>query len=416
MLELWVSVLMHAIIAALARLLGRSWFFPPAIFSATWAVALAFSSFVHPGGLTVGSNAIWIFDCATLALCIGSVAALPFKPKVTAYSDPPPRTVRFGESVVFLIGLAMLIALPFYIKSVRDAATMAALESFSVGARVAGKGGGGEVQIPGVFRFIMSLGIMISTYSACIFTNSKRSRKVLIWIFAITLTYTILSFARMHVFSLVSSVLSVLLLRKQVRVASIIWALAAFIPIALVMGSAVGKGLDYMEGKGGEDSNPVVEYVGNYLVGGPANFSYVLDSPELAGDQGVSYRSITTIQKLLGGNVEVPESLYRITSSNFSNVYTFYFAYWLDFRFAGVAAAAFMLGFSSTVVYLFARRGSIIGLMLFSYILIALPASPVADTAFLSLTSWIALPLIAWILLTIPRMHWRESADPHASA
>ncbi len=388
--------------AVLARKLGRRWVFPPALFALVWAFTIGLSAIVSPKGLSVGEDALTLFVAGVAAFLAGGVLALKMKGPERRCKAIEPDVRRFGEWVMLALAAILIVLLPFYIGAIQQAAQAMATASFGAGAREASRANA-EVQLPSYFRALNSLAMMLAIYAAAIYDGAKRSK----WVFGIAtfmpLVYCGLTFARTYVYTLVFGVVSVLWVRNVVTTKQVVGCLLAFLAFAIVLGIPLNKGLD-PEQQQRSLGSAVVSYVGDYFVGGPASFSYVMDNPTEAADQGLAVRAFTALAKSFGAQLEVPEHVLKPVGPSDSNVYSFYIAYWLEWRWLGALGAAFAFGWVSTLLYVHSTRGSLYGLMLFGHVLGAIPTSPIGDFVFLSATTWIVVPLLTTALLFAPRL------------
>jgi oligosaccharide repeat unit polymerase len=197
---------------------------------------------------------------------------------------------------------------------------------------------------------------------------------------------------------------SILFFRRMIPTWFAIVGVIALLAGGIALGSALGKGL---ESSGGSSLiGSIAENIGIYFVGGPVGFAHIMDRPEYVGEYGLSLRIFTQALHSFGFNITLPHNILGYDRLELGNVYTMYFAYWLDWRWAGVIAIGCAYGAVSTWLYVHARRGNPIAGVGMGLVFPSIINSATGDGLFFSSIPWLLIAVIVGSLWKAPAPRW----------
>jgi oligosaccharide repeat unit polymerase len=210
----------------------------------------------------------------------------------------------------------------------------------------------------------------------------------------------ILTFSRTPIYMLLAGVVAIMAFRGTIRLrtVSLLASLGTF--LVLVLGAVLGKGPEFDSGK--SPLYAVVENLAIYFVGGPVGFGHAMDTPTSVGEPGLSLRFFTQAIASFGADISLPNIVLGYLGDVLGNVYTIYFAYWLDWGWWGVITMASLAGFFSTAIYTMARRGNPYAGVGMGLVTGAILNSATGDWIFLTSIPWMLLVLLVYFLWSIP--------------
>ena len=392
-------------LAVVARRLADSWLFPPALFSAVWAGNLVFSLVVHYGDLSITPPALLVFlTGAVLFASTGIGLWLGRGLERAAPALPRERSV-FMRRIILAYSIGLIVLFPFYLQAIRNAIAQLSIEDLASGARTVTMGGDIRL-VPRYFQSLLSIGGALTLLMAWLYDGSRRDRLLLALSLGSWLANIVLALGRTPVFVLVIGVGSILAFRRKISLVAAIVGLALTAVAAIAMGSVLGKGLDLSTHTSLVEA--VARNLGVYFVGGPVGFAHVMDRPTRVGELGLSLRLFTQALQSFGYSISLPNNILGFDTTDLGNVYTMYFAYWLDWAWWGVAAVGIAAGAFATWLYIAARRGNPIAGVGLGIAFPALLNSATGDGLFGSSIPWILIVLIVGSLWRSP---WPRSTS-----
>ncbi len=386
---IFIVIVLIFVLAFIARRIGHSWFFPPAVYALYWALILLGSILpvISKGELTADSLAVYLLGVYGFA--IGGMIPLFFVRKgraaITRVSE---KRVRSVQAVIVGFSLVLVIMVPFFVRSIQQMANALRIDNFAIGSRfilgLPDQGG-----IPRIFRSWTSLAVILAYYAAWQYRGSNRDKLTLTAAVVAPLIMNILTFGRTPVFMLVVGVLAILVLRSRISLAKASLAFFLTLLISFGIGVALKKGPEYRVGE-----SPFWASMNNLTVhhlGGPVAFGQVMNNPEVVGERGLSLRFFTQALNSVGIRETLPNNVLDYIGSDLGNVYTWYFAYWLDGSWLGVVLFSILSGFVSSLVYLLARRGNFVAGAAWGLVISAILDSAVIDLLFGSAIPWLLI-------------------------
>ena len=158
------------------------------------------------------------------------------------------------------------------------------------------------------------------------------------------------------------------------------------------MGSALGKGPD---SNGTSGAAALVRNLGTYFVGGPLGFSEVMPAPGAVGEHGLGWRFVSQPLQSLGFIARIPDNVLGELRDDLGNVYTMYFAYWLDFGWSGIIVMALATGSTTAALYEGALRGRLFCLTGLGIVYPSLINVATGDGLFASAMPWMILATLS---------------------
>lgn len=371
-----------------AREIGGRWIYPPALFAFSWSFCLGAGLFLRFGGLRFSSDALLVFAIGgVLAVASGVTTTLLLRrPEVAHARDVLPDVATSVRLLIVLLGMVLLALVPQFGGALRDAATTLGTDDFATGVRTALSLN--LDLVPRRFATAASLGTTMAYFAAAIFDGRPRDQLLLLLAVGAPLVLIIPTFARTPLIVLTVGVLGILAARRRVPWTSAGTGLGVVLAGALAMGSALGKG---PESAGGFGVEALARNLGTYFVGGPLGFSEVMPAPSLVGEHGLGWRFVSQPLHSLGLITRIPPNVLGEVRFELGNVYTMYFAYWLDFGWAGIILISVVTGTASAALYEGALRGSLFCLAGLGILYPALLNVGVGDGLFSTATPWIIL-------------------------
>jgi oligosaccharide repeat unit polymerase len=388
--------------------IDKSWLFPPALFAAYWACVIACTTVIRFGDHSMTANALAVFIAGSIVFAIGGCTATALVGKEGRSRPITALRKRFIQNCIIAYGVALLALVPMFFNTLKSVSETLGIEDFAVAARFAFTGTD-RSDIPRYFLSMTSVGAVLA-YSAAWLYDGKRRDKVVLGIAVIApLMMSVLTFARTPIYMLLSGVMAIMLFRNSVRKRTVLTFALLGILFMIIIGAALGKGPKFGSGKSAISA--IVENAAVYFVWGPVGFGHVMDLPVSVGESGLSFRFFTQTASTLGMNVKLPNNILGYFSDALGNVYTIYFAYWLDWGWLGVVVMAFFAGFFCTSMYLIARKGNPLGGVSIGIVAGAILNSATGDWIFLSATPWLLLFLIVFILWNMPILVFHSVAS-----
>ena len=424
------------VLAFLSYRFFHSWLFPPALYSLYWAAVIAVAYIFGYGQYRLTVEPVSVFVIGALCFAAGGMLALQvfghhsFSTSISSevstqnthanFLDRPggsvqnqprhqinkvtrPERKALIQTLIVIYSIGLMLLVPLFVQSIERAGAILNVSDFAVAARL-GLGQLDRAGIPRYFLSLSSIGGILAYYAAWLYVGTRRDKVTLALATLAPLLMYILTFARSPVYALVVGVLAILTFRKTIKLRTAMLGLVSVLIIALAMGSMLGKGPDFRLNQ--SPIGAVFEKLTVYYIGGPIGFGQVMDNPQSVGEHGLSLRFFTQAAQSLGLDIYIPSNITDYVSGDLGNVYTFYFAYWLDWGWWGIIIVSALAGFVSTAVYVLARRGNAICGVALAMVIAAILNSTVVDGFFGSAIPWLLTIATGWLLWHIPlRVH-----------
>ncbi len=406
MVPLVASILLAQ--AILLRMAARSWFFPPALYALYWAGVLATSMFIGFGDYSLSAGAVSVFLVGSLFFSIGGCgAAWCFREGMKTLPTSPSRK-KFILNCIGWYSAGLFALVPLFFRTLQEVGANLGIDEFVVGARFA-FGESDRGGIPRYFLSLTSVGATLAYCAAWLYEGMRRDKIVLGMAVISTLAMDVLTFARTPIFTLLVGVIAIMAFRRTIRVRSILLFAAMGVFLVVFLGAMLGKGPDFHSGK--SPAYAVAENLAIYFVGGPAGFGYVMENPASVGEPWLSLRFFTQAAASFGADIALPNNVLGYFSDVLGNVYTIYFAYWLDWGWWGVVSMALLAGFFCTAIYTMARKGNTYAGVGMGMITGAILNSATGDWIFLTSIPWMLLVLIVFMMWKLPIVTLRSSSS-----
>jgi oligosaccharide repeat unit polymerase len=394
-----------AILAALLvlALLGyrpfHAWLFPPGLYALYWTVIIAAALIIGYGKYTLTVETTAVFFIGAVCFSVGGLLALVVLGRGAASKPTGPERKQLIQTLIAVYSIGLLLLVPLFVRSVERAGLVLGVNDFAVAARLALLQPD-RTNIPRYFSSLSSLGGVLAFYAAWLYSGTRRDKVVLaLAVFAPLIMY-VLTFSRSPVYALAVGILAILVFRKTIRLQTATLGLIGALIVALAMGSSLSKGPDFQSGQSPVEA--IVENLAVYYIGGPLGFGQVMDNPQTVGQQGLSLRFFTQTAQSAGMDIEIPNNILGYVADDLGNVYTFYFAYWLDWGWWGIIVVSALAGFVSTAVYVLARRGSAIAGAALGMVVGSILNSATGDGLFGSAMPWLLTISVGWLLWHMP--------------
>ena len=401
---LLISITM-LLMALTAFWLERAWLFPPAIYALYWCVIVLSSIVVPYEGYSLSLQSLLVFLVGCIGFWIGgysAVGCLGGKAKSNSISH---QRKDFMQKCILIYGIFLLSLSPLLVYNIRHAADFLGVEHFAVAARIA-FGEADRVGIPRYFQSFASVGSITCYIAAWLFDSSTRAKFTLAISLIAVLFMNVLTFSRTPIYMQVIGVLVIMLFRRTISAKVVLVSVALMVFLGLAIGVVLGKGPDF-----GSIDGPVYAILGSitmYVAGGPLGFAQVMNDPSSVGESGLSLRFFSQPFQSIGVNIELPSNVLDYVSPVLGNIYTIYYAYWLDWGWVGIICMSFAAGFLSTVAYIFARRQNPIAGVALGRLTGAVFYTTIGDELFGSAVPWVLVVVITWFLWRCP-IGWVQS-------
>jgi oligosaccharide repeat unit polymerase len=406
-----LALLVIFILLAQAVLMHRvagSWLFPPALYAVYWAGVIACTTVTRFGDYSLTTGALMVFLVGSSMFLIGGHVATRCIGGGAIKKAISPIRKRFIQNCIGVFCFGLLAMVPFFFITIQQISADLEIEEFAVAARFA-FGESDRAGIPRYFLRLISIGGILAYCAAWLYDGTRWDKFVLGMAVFSPLLMTILTFGRTPIYMLLAGVVAIMAFRGTIRLRTVFLfgALGTF--LVVLMGAMLGKGPDFDSGK--SPLYAVVENVAIYFVGGPVGFGYVMDNPAFVGEPGLSLRFFTQAVSSFGADIVLPNIVLGYISDVLGNVYTIYFAYWLDWGWWGVILMASLAGFFCTSIYTLARRGDPYAGVGMGMVTGAILNSATGDWIFLTSIPWMLLVLLVFFLWSIPVITLRSNGS-----
>ena len=410
-------ILLFAIIlsgAALANyLVARSWLYPPVLFCTWWSATLiilqASSGLFYP----VGHYSIIIYILGALAYSVGALFAWVIPSFARPFLSRIPAQEREIGMLFIAIVISVLVALPFLIMHTHWLAASSSYDSFWVAVRRAytdqnelpGGGALGAVNLAPVY-------IVLSYIAVYELTFNPRYRRTLFIFLGSVLVFQILTTARAYVMQFLIGAISIVAIRRDrapIKAAIAVSVLFLFL-FGLFQFELKEMDADW-NASGNEKVVSFFRGLAGYTAGPLVAFDRVIMKPNQVPNTWKIYKPfVRIINKFGAGLPELSRNLAYtdIAPGLITNVYTFYFTYYVDFGIIGALLASALFGFVSTIVFRMARSNSPLGTVLYALVVYGIVMSTFAESFCLEVTLWVKASICViciYKLLPLKRMY-----------
>jgi len=396
-------------LAVLSYRAAHSWLFPPALFSLYWAIVVGVSAVVRYGGDELSLDALLVFFAGCLVFSAGGWVAVLSLGTGGRVWRVEARRKRFVQMCIIAYSAGLLALTPFFAIAIYRAGLSLDIEILAVAARTA-FGESGRGGIPRYFLSLTSVGGVLAYIAAWLYDGFRRDKEILLLAVLAPLAMSVLTFARSPVFALVVGVLAITVFRGTMRLRTALVGISMGAVLAVAMGVMLGKGPEF--GSGVSSVYAVAENLAVYFLGGPAGFAQVMGAPTTVGEPGLSLRFFTQLARSLGADIALPANVLGYYREGMGNVYTIYFAYWLDGGWLGVLGMSFLAGYLCAAVYVLAKREHPVAGVAFGLVTGSILTSTVGDGIFGSSVPWLLFIAVVGILWSVPTVSIRFTRQP----
>ena len=381
---------------------SKSWFYPPVLYSAYWAIILITCSVTHIWSYELSTSSILVFVAGCAAFLIAGLLATSWLRFWKSETQLSPGRRSFMHRWIRVGSLVVLFAVPGFIFNVNQVADTYGISSFAVASHYA-LSRDDRLGIPRFFLSSSAVGMALAYCAAWLYEGRKRDMITLLIALIGPLLLTVLSFSRTATYTLLVGTVGIMSVRGFLRKGRLVLLVVGALSLSMVMGAFLDKLPGFEWGVKGLAA--VAESLATYFIGGPLGFAQVMDRPSLVGEFGLSLRFFTQTFNSFGGDLVLPSNILGYVRSDLGNVYTIYFAYWLDGSWLGILIMAFIAGLLCTVVYEFTLRGNPVAGCAWGLVISSLLNSATGDGLFGSAMPWLVLLSAALFLWRIPLGH-----------
>ncbi len=414
MLE-FTALLLWLLFYANLRLSGDA-LFPASVFTFVWAFCITALWVLGDVFYAIGDFTLLLYLLGAVMFTLGSLIAL------TGTGIDPAPVVPFTDEqhwrirrVLEVLLIACAVALPLYLGVVWAEIDFTNPQSLT---RLRNMDLNAEIE-RGPLEIILSNFVVLSLFVAYAYAHLHRTAFDLKWQYRLSvLLFIIYGSALANKGNAILLVLTVLVIEFK-KAGSI-----NFRKLAGIVGFVFGfflLGLFYVNFSylqlewSAETMTYLFDAVMGYAFGGVVGFDNIMKNP----DQFISNHSILrffweTANKF-GANYPIPSlhaDFSQVSDTQEGNVYTFYFAYYMDFGWAGVALILAFLGFLTTKFYVRARPENPAFLIIYATFITGLLFSIFNEQFFLRLNQYVKLSMFLFALYyVVPRIRLRPP-DP----
>jgi oligosaccharide repeat unit polymerase len=408
LIELIASLSMLSL-AVLSYREAHSWLFPPALFSLYWAIVIGVSAVVRYGGDPLSLDALFVFMAGCLVFSAGGWVAVLSLGTGGRVWRVDARRKRFVQMCIVAYSAGLLALTPFFAIAIYRAGASLDIEILAVAARTAFLESG-RAGIPRFYLSLTSVGSVLAYIAAWMYDGSRRDKGILLLAVLAPLAMSVLTFSRSPVYALIVGVFSIMVFRRTMRPRTALGGISIGTMLAVAMGVMLGKGPEF--GPGVSPVYAVAENLAVYFLGGPVGFSQVMGIPISVGEPGLSLRFFTQLAQSLGADIALPDHILGYYREGMGNVYTIYFAYWLDGGWWGVVVMSFLAGALCTSVYVWAMMGNPVAGAAFGLVTGSILTSAIGDGIFGSSVPWLLFLAVVGILWSVPAVSIRFTRQP----
>jgi oligosaccharide repeat unit polymerase len=293
--------------------------------------------------------------------------------------------------------LSVVVALPFLISHTRALGANASSGSFW---KVVRSGYIEENELPGGALGIVNLApvyIALSYIAVYELTFKPRYRRRLLAFLALAFVFQLLTVARSNIMQfLVGAIAIVAIRRGRLPIRTTMVLAVVFLFLFGLFQFGLGKMESNWNASGNGRVASFVRSCAVYTAGPLVAFDKVIKYPRHVRNTWKVYKPfVRTANKFGAGLPELSQHLdyTSIAPGMITNVYTFYFTYYVDFGLVGVLFAATLFGLVSATVYRMARSNSPLGVVLYALVVYGIVMSAFAESVCLEVQLWLKAAL-----------------------
>jgi oligosaccharide repeat unit polymerase len=427
-MTLAISLVILAI-AGLNRWIGKSVLYPPVLFSMVWAFSLFL---VYQGGrafFPIAGDTLLFYLWGVCAFAVGgalglgiwSLRVVPGPPRCSKIEASRSDAIHRSLDALLLL---LLIALPFYIKRLLDLASGTVIADFWMGihSRLTDYGTEEGSRTVSLLDNCVVLSLVVAMVACREDDGTRPSRLRSVLAAAIALTYTLLRGERAGAIILLLGLLSISWIRgRKIKWKFLLVVTSAFFAVFFAIAFLLEKGYVERQAALRENVPALAQQVEWYAAGGVVAFDQVFHDPKKIPPVWGIDRTFRQAANKLGANFQIPSlhaDFVDIGPEMFTNVYTFYFAYFPDFGMSGVTIILLILGLIASYVFQLAAHGNPIAQIVFGILFADIALSGFADEFFLGLNFLAKTLLFTYLLYrwrgleSLPRLRSKAGPGP----
>jgi oligosaccharide repeat unit polymerase len=252
-------------------------------------------------------------------------------------------------------------------------------------------------------------------------TFNPRYRRTLMIFFGLVFVFQLLLVARSNIMQLLVGAVAILAVRSvRLPIKTILLSALVFLFVFGLIHFGLGK-LD------SDWNRPVSETAASfgrgslaYAVGPLVAFDDVIKRPGQVLNTWKIYKPLVRLANKFGAGIpELSQHLdyTEIAPGLVTNVYTFYFTYYVDFGIPGVVIATALFGALSSTVFRMARRNSPMGIVLYALVVYGIVMSTFAESVSLEIQLWLKAAIcVAFFYRLLPLTSLRRHSRRHSAS
>lgn len=366
--------------------IGRSWLYPPALFSGIWAVLL--------GGLWLSGDkfepisiySISIFVVGTLAFSVGGLPTISDMPSLPQKSQTEEQRQNIYKALNIAI-LVLALAFPLYIQKLIELSLSYQSDNFFIGLRGTTSNESGSL---GIFSYIIAFSTFFALVGFCQDDGHRKRRAQSIILIIIAFIYSLSTTARIGALMLGFSLVGIACIRNaKINIKALLIGSIGTVSIFSLGAVVLNKGAS-IETSLGENISSISDGIQAYALSGIVAFDQVINGYSGVTSDFRSLRFFGAFAKAIGFDVNLPSSNLDYTLVPIpTNIYTIYFGYFTDFGWIGLIALMFLLGLITSWIFKRAVNKDPFSMIMYSLIFSSLILTCASDPFLISLSYWI---------------------------
>jgi oligosaccharide repeat unit polymerase len=400
---------------------GRSLLYPPALFAAAWLSFLGLLALSGDRFRPISESTVLVFIVGAVALSAGGglamlVAGLPARER--SFATRPQE--RIGQ-LLGIGGWLLAFSFPLRVLRARDLGGRSGPVDWTAAEfwlRVRSESLlEGEAQRTDLLSFsdnILLLAIFLALAAVASDVTEKRFRWRTAVIVLLALTYQLMMANRATALSLLVGLAVVAwLTRGRVTVRAALGSVAASLLVFSLIAVVLSKGGNVKYSLA-DNVVGVYRVFQLYLLGPIVAFDHTIRAPDDIAAVWSPDRSLLLVANKFGGSFDVP-SLHaeysEVSTGEFMNVYTMYFAYFPTWGWTGVVLFPFVVGALATWLFRLARDGDPRARLVCALALAGLVLSGFNEQFFMNLTFYVKAALFCVVLYGFPSIRLSSVAE-----
>ena len=412
-----MSLLIGVSFAVVAVLLYRvkgsgTVLFPPALMAMYWAVIVSLTGLIGFKDVRLRPEALLVFSLGVVFFVVGSLPALLFgqmhaRRSVKRALSATRRVA--AQKAIFAFSVIAILALCWYVAVLVPLAKQIAYGTLWQSMRLASQTYAQSVVPLQFCESIFSISSVLASLAAWLYNGSRRDAFAIAAAGTAPLAAGLITFSKTNVAALLVGVLAILWFRRAIAPKVVVLGACALIGSFVLIMFALSSGTQV--------AGPYwfLDRLSTYFLGGPVGFSEIMNNAQQVGQPGLSYGFALQFLQRLGLYSGAPDFVLGYFSPEFGNVYTWFYAYWLDSTWLGVLIVSMFAGLICTASYVGAQRGNPIAGVAMGRVTYAILNSANGDLLFLSATPWLLIVIVVAIVTHLPvqrhQVRWRRRAS-----